>query len=116
MKFSILTIVPLAALAAAFPSPQNADRPVATGSCCVANTSLKQDVCNVNGQSGRCVPSAANNCLFPYLDMAGVRRLTNLTGGGQLTCIEDNRLQCDANTLKRGRPLCRLASEFGKIN
>ncbi|UPX09366.1 uncharacterized protein EKO05_0000056 [Ascochyta rabiei] len=98
MKFSILTIVPLAALAAAFPSPQNADRPVATGSCCVANTSLKQDVCNVNGQSGRCVPSAANNC------------------GGQLTCIEDNRLQCDANTLKRGRPLCRLASEFGKIN
>lgn len=41
--------------------------------------------------------------------------INNVTGGGQLTCIEDNRLQCDANTLERGRPLCRLASEFGKI-
>ncbi|KAF2631352.1 hypothetical protein BU25DRAFT_384556 [Macroventuria anomochaeta] len=98
MKTTIYTILPLAAFATAFPSAQNAGRPVATGSCCVANTSLKQDVCNINGQSGRCVPSAANNC------------------GGQLTCIEDNRLQCDANTLERGRPLCRLASEFGVIN
>jgi hypothetical protein len=39
-----------------------------------------------------------------------------MIGGGQLTCIEDSRLQCDANTLERGRPLCRLASEFGVIN
>jgi hypothetical protein len=32
-------------------------------------------------------------------------------GGGALTCIEDNRLKCDPNTLERGRPLCRLAGE-----
>jgi hypothetical protein len=42
----------------------NANRPVPTGACCVAATSLKQDVCNVNGQSGRCVPAAVNNCEF----------------------------------------------------
>ena len=40
----------------------NANRPVPTGACCVANTSLKQDVCNVNGQTGRCVPAGVNNC------------------------------------------------------
>ncbi|OLN84937.1 hypothetical protein CCHL11_04037 [Colletotrichum chlorophyti] len=68
----------------------NANRPVPSGSCCVANTSLKQDVCNVNGQTGRCVPAGVNNC------------------GARLTCIEDNRLACDPNTLERGRPLCRL--------
>jgi hypothetical protein len=33
------------------------------------------------------------------------------TGGGALTCIEDNRLTCDPNTLERGRPLCRLTGE-----
>ncbi|GJC81918.1 hypothetical protein ColLi_04756 [Colletotrichum liriopes] len=67
----------------------NANRPVPNGACCVANTSLKQDVCNVNGQTGRCVPDSINNC------------------GAQLTCIEDSRLDCDPNTLERGRPLCR---------
>lgn len=40
----------------------NANRPVPNGACCVANTSLKQDVCNVNGQTGRCVPDSINNC------------------------------------------------------
>ncbi|KAL2060645.1 hypothetical protein VTL71DRAFT_9286 [Oculimacula yallundae] len=68
----------------------NANRPVPNGACCVPNTSLKQDVCNVNGQTGRCVPAGVNNC------------------GAALTCIEDNRLTCDANTLERGRPRCRL--------
>ncbi|KAK1538229.1 hypothetical protein CPAR01_08342 [Colletotrichum paranaense] len=67
----------------------NANRPVPNGACCVANTSLKQDVCNVNGQNGRCVPDSINNC------------------GSSLTCIEDSRLDCDPNTLERGRPLCR---------
>lgn len=62
MKFIITIIASLAALAAAAPRPQNDNRPVATGACCVANTSLKQDVCNVNGVTGRCVPSAANGC------------------------------------------------------
>ncbi|KAF2798600.1 hypothetical protein K505DRAFT_296157 [Melanomma pulvis-pyrius CBS 109.77] len=95
MKFLLSTILSLAVLAAAAPRPQNANRPVPNGACCTANTSLKQDVCNVNGQTGRCVPSAANNC------------------GAALTCIEDSRLTCDANTLERGRPLCRLTGEAG---
>ncbi|OHE96763.1 hypothetical protein CORC01_07909 [Colletotrichum orchidophilum] len=67
----------------------NANRPVPNGACCVANTSLKQDVCNVNGKTGRCVPDNINNC------------------GSSLTCIEDSRLDCDPKTLERGRPLCR---------
>jgi hypothetical protein len=37
------------------------------GACCVANTSLKQDVCQVNGQQGRCVPAGVNNCTFSSL-------------------------------------------------
>jgi hypothetical protein len=40
----------------------NANRPVPTGACCVAATSLKEDVCFNNGQSGRCVPASVNNC------------------------------------------------------
>lgn len=63
MRFT-LSLLSLAALALAAPRPQNDNRPVPTGACCVANTSLKQDVCNVNGQTGRCVPSAANGCKF----------------------------------------------------
>jgi hypothetical protein len=43
------------------------------------------------------------------------RVLNTFTGGAQLTCIEDNRLTCDPNTLERGRPLCRLASEAGTL-
>jgi hypothetical protein len=62
MQFTIALVSFFAALAFAAPQPQNAGRPVANGACCVANTSLKQDVCNVNGQTGRCVPSGANNC------------------------------------------------------
>ncbi|KAI4635915.1 hypothetical protein J4E83_000869 [Alternaria metachromatica] len=90
MKFTISAIVlALSALAAARPQGANDNRPVPEGACCVANTSLKQDVCTVNGQSGRCVPDSVNNC------------------GAQLTCIEDSRLNCDPDTLERGRPLCR---------
>ena len=63
MKFTLaITLFPLLALAA--PQPQNNGRPVPNGGCCVANTSLKQDVCNVNGQTGRCVPDSVNNCEF----------------------------------------------------
>ncbi|KAF5854330.1 hypothetical protein GGP41_007113 [Bipolaris sorokiniana] len=90
MQFTTSAIIlALSALAAAMPQGANANRPVPNGACCVANTSLKQDVCNVNGQTGRCVPDSVNNC------------------GAQLTCIEDSRLTCDPNTLERGRPLCR---------
>ncbi|KKA31087.1 hypothetical protein TD95_001786 [Thielaviopsis punctulata] len=69
----------------------NANRPVPTGACCVPATSLKEDVCSVNGQSGRCVPADVNNC-----DAA-------------LTCIEDSRLTCNPKVLERGRPKCRLS-------
>jgi hypothetical protein len=63
MRFT-LALFSMATLALAAPRPQNANRPVPNGACCVAATSLKQDVCFVNGQSGRCVPSAANGCKF----------------------------------------------------
>jgi hypothetical protein len=110
MKFTLAAVALFASIAIAAPSPQNAGRPVPNGACCTPNTSLKQDVCNVNGQSGRCVPSGANGCKC----LQSLHHSTNanqFTGGGALTCIEDNRLTCDPNTLERGRPLCRLASE-----
>ena len=63
MKFTTTAIIlAISSLADAMPQGAYANRPVPTGSCCVANTSLKQDVCNVNGQSGRCVPDNNNNC------------------------------------------------------
>jgi hypothetical protein len=42
----------------------NANRPVASGQCCVANTSLKEDVCTTaTGANGVCVPLGASfNC------------------------------------------------------
>lgn len=60
MKFSLTTVVlGLAALGAAI--PQNQNRPVPRGTCCVANTSLKQDICfTASGAQGRCVPGGAN--------------------------------------------------------
>lgn len=43
---------------------QNQGRVVPNGQCCVANTSVKQDICTAsNGQQGRCVPGG-NNCTF----------------------------------------------------
>ncbi|KAF2641002.1 hypothetical protein P280DRAFT_489505 [Massarina eburnea CBS 473.64] len=95
MKVTIAAILSLAALVVANPMPQNAGRPVPSGACCTANTSLKQDVCTLNGASGRCVPSGSANC------------------GGTLTCVADADLTCDANTLERGRPLCRKTGEAG---
>ncbi|KAF1971994.1 hypothetical protein BU23DRAFT_555511 [Bimuria novae-zelandiae CBS 107.79] len=65
MKFTLaIALFPLLALAA--PKPQNDNRPVATGACCVAGTRLKQDVCNFNGLTGRCVPDNINNCEFDF--------------------------------------------------
>lgn len=54
----------------------NANRPVPTGACCVAATSLKQDVCNVNGQTGRCVPANVNNCELPPTSSRSSRKQT----------------------------------------
>ncbi|ORY09026.1 hypothetical protein BCR34DRAFT_541463 [Clohesyomyces aquaticus] len=95
MKFTISILFSLAALAFAAPAPQNANRPVPNGACCTPNTSLKQDVCNVNGSTGRCVPSGSANC------------------GGALTCVADAQLTCNPNVLERGRPLCRKTGEQG---
>lgn len=70
MQLSLTAIVlGLAAIASAMPQSaaalaarQNGNRPVPSGTCCVANTSLKQDTCTAaNGQAGRCVPGG-NNC------------------------------------------------------
>jgi len=65
------TIVGLAALSPVAGSPivarepQNGNRPVPNGQCCVANTSLKQDACTTAaGAAGRCVPGG-NNCESP---------------------------------------------------
>jgi hypothetical protein len=70
MQFSLgAVILALAAVASAIPQDpvalaarQNQNRPVPSGACCVAQTSLKQDTCTAaNGQTGRCVPGG-NNC------------------------------------------------------
>jgi hypothetical protein len=72
MKFTLaITLFPLLAFAA--PQPQNAGRPVPNGACCAANASLKQDVCNVNGQTGRCVPDNINNCKYNWAGRRDVR-------------------------------------------
>jgi len=123
MQFTFTAILSLVALTSAAAvqsssspllSRQNANRPVPSGACCIAATSLKQDVCNVNGQTGRCVPAGVNNCTYFFFSLRlgfllGSALLMRLIiGGSRLTCIEDNRLTCDPNVLERGRPLCRL--------
>lgn len=101
MKFSFVPVVAaLAGFAAALDADasttgqlarrqSNGGRPVPNGACCVANTSLKQDFCNVNGQQGKCVPSGSANC------------------GAQLTCVAQSNLVCDPNRTERGREFCR---------
>ncbi|KAF2177273.1 hypothetical protein K469DRAFT_603790, partial [Zopfia rhizophila CBS 207.26] len=84
----------LTTLALTAPQPQNTGRPISSGVCCTPNTSLEQDVCNVNGSTGRCVPSGS-------------------AGGGALICVTDANLTYDPNTLERGRPLCRKTIEAG---
>lgn len=81
MRFT-LPLLALITAALGAPAPQNANRPVPEGACCVSNTSLKQDVCFVNGQSGRCVPSPVNGCMLsiphvrPFnLPLVGLRRM-----------------------------------------
>lgn len=70
MQLSLATIfLGIAAIASALPQDpaalmarQNENRPVPQGSCCVANTNLKQDACTTaNGEAGRCVPGG-NDC------------------------------------------------------
>ncbi|KXJ87657.1 hypothetical protein Micbo1qcDRAFT_197658 [Microdochium bolleyi] len=74
---------------------QNAGRPVPNGTCCVANTSVKQDSCTVNGQQGRCVPGG-QDC------------------GSRLSCVAQVNLTCN-NTVERGKNLCRAKAAGGKL-
>ncbi|KAK4221017.1 hypothetical protein QBC38DRAFT_151956 [Podospora fimiseda] len=106
MQFSLTTIVlAMAAVAAAMPqgngaviqARQNGNRPVPRGTCCVANTSLKQDSCvAANGQQGRCVPGG-NNC------------------GSRLSCVANSNLQCVNNVIERGKNLCRARAPGGGL-
>jgi len=100
MQFSIATIIlALGAITSAsvIAERQNAGRPVPSGACCVASTSLKQDTCtSTSGATGRCVPGG-NDC------------------GGALSCIAQANLVCDANILERGKSLCRDQLADGKI-
>lgn len=74
MQFSLTAcLLGLAAVVSALPGDftlaarQNDGRPVPTGTCCVANTSLKEDSCtSSSGQSGRCVPGG-NDCEPPHI-------------------------------------------------
>jgi hypothetical protein len=63
LSTALLAFTALGSAAAVLPRhPQNDNRPVPSGECCVANTSLKQDTCTAaNGATGRCVPGG-NAC------------------------------------------------------
>ncbi|KAM0273494.1 hypothetical protein ACHAQH_008317 [Verticillium albo-atrum] len=82
---------------AALVNRQNENRPVPSGACCVANTSLKQDTCtSQSGATGRCVPGG-NDC------------------GGSLSCVEQSNLECDDNVIERGSSLCRAIAANGGL-
>ncbi|KAH8894453.1 hypothetical protein GQ53DRAFT_683090 [Thozetella sp. PMI_491] len=91
--FSVLLSLAATAVAVgpASTPANNANRPIPTGACCVANTSLRQDVCKVNGATGRCVPANSAGC------------------GAQLTCVADTKLSCDPTQQDRGREKCVAA-------
>ncbi|KAH8892107.1 hypothetical protein GQ53DRAFT_134182 [Thozetella sp. PMI_491] len=67
----------------------NEGRAVASGACCIAEVSKKEDVCNVNGAAGKCVPANSAGC------------------GAALTCIANAKLSCNNNVLENGKPTCR---------
>ncbi|KAK8035099.1 hypothetical protein PG993_010094 [Apiospora rasikravindrae] len=75
---------------------RNVARQAASG-CCIANKSLKQDNCQVNGQAGKCVPGGPAQC------------------GGALNCVATSQLKCDNNVKERSGVLCRFALPNGKI-
>ncbi|VBB76840.1 Putative protein of unknown function [Podospora comata] len=108
MKFFTPLVLAMAALTTAMPAAenpavpaiaarQNQNRPVPRGTCCVANTSLKQDSCfAANGQPGRCVPGG-NNC------------------GSRLSCVANSQLTCTNNIIERGKNLCRARAGNGRL-
>ncbi|KAL8420556.1 hypothetical protein RB594_003370 [Gaeumannomyces avenae] len=102
MQMSLTTVLfGLVALAAAMPGEplmarQNQGRPVPQGTCCVANTSLKQDSCQAAGGAGKCVPGG-NDC------------------GGRLSCVAQANLLCDNNVKERNGNLCRAKAAGNKL-
>lgn len=69
MQFSFATVIfGLAALAAASPAAPGSEifsrQNKATGTCCFANQSLKQELCtSATGEAGKCVPGG-NACKY----------------------------------------------------
>ena len=97
-----------------------AGRPVATGSCCIANTSLKEDACTTAaGAAGRCVPGGNNCKTLPirYAFQLPVSATTDeeilVVGGSALSCIAQADLTCDASIVERGNSLCRANAPGG---
>jgi len=76
---------------ALFDRAVNDGRPVASGACCIANTSKKGDVCNNAGKAGVCTVADTAGCkYFSAFQKRGVemRRLINMiSGDARLTCI-----------------------------
>lgn len=69
MQFSIATalfsLLAVSSAATVFSDGLEA-RQAANGACCIANKSLKQDACTVNGAAGKCVPGGPAACKFHY--------------------------------------------------
>ncbi|GKT50426.1 uncharacterized protein ColSpa_10607 [Colletotrichum spaethianum] len=91
----------------------NAGRPTPNGQCCVANTSLKQDTCTVNGAQGRCVPGGQP--LSSILEGVNQPNLSHL-GGSALSCVAQANLACDNSIIERGKSLCRAKAGNGFID
>lgn len=128
MKLSIATILlAVAGVVSAMPQDpelvarQNQNRPVPNGTCCVANTNLKQDACRAaNGQAGRCVPGGNNCKCYPrlgsqeaLLDMSLFADTIGSAGGSRLSCVAQSSLTCNNNVIERGKSLCRANAPGG---
>jgi hypothetical protein len=120
----LAALSPVSGAAVMVREPQNGNRPVPSGACCVPNTSLKQDTCtSVSGAAGRCVPGG-NNCKFAtenshselcFMLPTKLTRENPSIGGGALSCVETANLECDANVIERGKSLCRARASGGGL-
>ncbi|KAI6382646.1 hypothetical protein MCOR25_000646 [Pyricularia grisea] len=69
----------------------NNGRTIVNGGCCNNGVNLRQDICQIGGQGGRCIPAAKTR-----------------EGCVGLTCVADTVLSCDPNVKDRGRDKCVL--------
>ncbi|TLS30773.1 hypothetical protein PpBr36_02544 [Pyricularia pennisetigena] len=103
MQFSFATVIfGLAALAAATPAAPSsqlaARQNSATGTCCIPNRSLKQEICTTEtGEAAKCVPGG-NAC------------------GSALSCVGNSRLACDNTISERSGKLCRTKVNGGFLD